>query len=79
MMATNWIKPPKGMKGWIQRKDGYVAEDGRISPDEDFANNVEYFLYDPETLKTTTPHAYTWISKHFGANFKLGNGGSDEK
>ena len=67
------------MKGWIQRKDGYVEEDGKISPDEDFANNVEYFLLESEKLKMITPHAYTWISKHFGANFKLGNGGSNGK
>lgn len=79
MMATNWMNPPEGTKGWIQRKDGYVAEDGRNSPDEDFANNVEYFLYDSEKLKTKTPHGYTWIAKHFGANFKLGNGGPHGK
>lgn len=72
MMATGWRTPPTGMKGWIQRKDGYVASDGKFSPAEDFANNVEYFLFEAQKLKRTTPHAFRWIEKYFGDKFKLG-------
>lgn len=63
----------------ISRGTNFVKPDGKISPAEDFANNVEYFLYDPKKLKDVTPHAYTWIKNHFGDSFKLGRGFSNGK
>ncbi len=68
-MSTNWYEIKD--KGWIQRKEGYVRESGKVFPTEDFANNVEYFLFEPEKLKVTTPHAYTWIKNYFGVNFEV--------
>lgn len=73
-MATGWSDPKKynlNLKGWIQRKNGYVRDSGKVSPNEDFANNIEYFLFFPEKLKTVTPSAHAWIKNHFHANFKL--------
>lgn len=55
----------------LQRECCYVEPDGKISPDEDFANNIEYFLFDSKTLERMTPHAARWIKKRFGDNFKL--------
>ena len=30
---------------------------------EDFANNVEYYLFEPNVLKEKTPKAFNWIIK----------------
>lgn len=53
----------------------FVQEDGKSRLDEDFANNIDYFLYEPRTLKEKAPEAYAWIASHFGAI--LGQGGAD--
>ena len=52
--------------------DGFVEKDGTESPEEDFANNVEYFLFDRKTLIKKTPTAEDWIHRKFGDKFKLG-------
>lgn len=72
-MVTNWFgyEGENGQVKRAQRKDEYVAEDGRESPEEDFSNNVEYYLFDPKKLQKVTPHAYRWIRDHFGDKFKL--------
>lgn len=49
----------------------FVEKDGEISPDEDFANNIEFFLFEPETLKKKSNAVYLWIQKSFGDGFKL--------
>lgn len=49
----------------------FVQPDAGTSIDENFANNVEYYLHVPETLKKTDPKSYYWIEKHFGSNFKI--------
>ncbi|MBI2606392.1 MAG: hypothetical protein HYW49_09960 [Deltaproteobacteria bacterium] len=50
---------------------GYIQEDGRIRPAEDFANNIEAFLFEPEKLREVTPGAYKWIHDRFGDTFVL--------
>ncbi len=54
----------------LNRK-GFVEDDSQNNPEEDFANNIEYFLFNPKTLKEKSPKVYDWISKKFGGNFKL--------
>lgn len=56
---------------WRGRDKGYVADDGRNSQTEDFANNIEFFLFDPAKLKKETPKVYQWIMGHFGDKFKV--------
>lgn len=73
--VTNWFPADPENNTFISRKDGFVQDDGRESPEEDFANNVESFLYEPEKLQKVTPHAYKWMKRHFGDKFKLGKGG----
>jgi len=70
---TGWkrYKLPDGREVDVPRLFGYVEEDGKLFPSEDFANNVEYFLFDPGKLKEETPKAYNWIQKHFGDKFKV--------
>ena len=73
--VTNWFveKDPKTeqTKGLAARLTGFVLDDGRDSPGEDFANNVEFFLFEPKKLQEVTPHAHRWISEHFGDKFRL--------
>jgi hypothetical protein len=70
--ATGWRPEIKGRDFyWTGRKDGYVEEDGAREPDEDFANNLDHFLFDPERLQKVTPKAYDWIKKQFSDKFKI--------
>jgi Mlc titration factor MtfA (ptsG expression regulator) len=52
----------------------FVEEDGINGPDEDFSNNIEYFLFDPKKLNAKSPKIYDWIQKKYGSKFKLGKG-----
>lgn len=74
--ATGWHLEleSNGKVYWTGRKEGYIEEDGRNSHEEDYANNVEHFLYDPDKLKKVTPKAYDWIKKRFGETFRLKKG-----
>jgi len=56
---------------WVGRKVGYVEDDGKISSEEDYSNNLEHYLYDPDKLKKVTPSAYNWIKKRFGEGFQI--------
>jgi hypothetical protein len=73
--TMNWIeiKNTKGTDVTIDRGSGFVAEDGRIGPEEDFANNVEFYLFENSRLKSVTPNAYEWLKNRFGDNFKIGS------
>lgn len=73
--ALRWTAELEGRDYYlVGRKAGYVEEDGKISPDEDYANNMEYYLYDPDKLKKTTPEAYSWIKNKYGEKLKLKKG-----
>ncbi len=53
------------------RSDGVLVKPSYTSPEEDYANNLEYFIYNPDKLKQVTPNAYEWIKKRFGPKLKL--------
>ena len=61
----------KGKIYWGGRQEGYIEDDGKTSDEEDYANNVEHYLYNPDKLKEVTPQGFQWIQKQFGKNFKL--------
>jgi hypothetical protein len=65
--------------GFEERKGAFVDEDGKDSVEEDFANNLESFLFDPNSLKKITPSAYAWIERNFPKNFHLTDGCLNEK
>lgn len=56
------------------RPGGFVEADGRQSPEEDFANNAEYYLFEPTLLKKTSPKIFSWIEKNLGSRLKLEKG-----
>lgn len=65
--VTNWFEVGNGFqRRLISRTEGFVADDGRDSPEEDFANNLEFFLFERKSLQMKTPHADRWIQRHFG-------------
>lgn len=73
LIPMNWLVVENREKGdlYFGRKDGYVLDDGRGSPDEDFANNLEFYLFELEVLKKITPHAYRWFHENFNDKLKL--------
>ena len=48
-----------------------VASDSLDSPEEEFANSIEYFFFEPETLNSRTPTAYRWLLAQFGSKLRL--------
>jgi len=73
-MATNW----SNFKGnWVTRRtnDDFIRLDGKLGPEEDFAVNVDTYLFNPDLLKKKVPHAYTWIKQYFSDKFVIRKGG----
>lgn len=52
----------------------WVEEDGVLSVDEDFSNNIEYFLFNPKVLREKNQKIYDWIKNKYGDKFILGKG-----
>lgn len=61
-------------KGYEDREGGFVEADGKMSADEDFANNIEYYLFEPSKLKNKSPNIQKWIQKKMGNKLKLEKG-----
>lgn len=59
---------------WISSRTKFIKPDGRDSPEEDFANNVEYYLTKPEKLKLISPEAYEWIKNRYDSKMKKRKG-----
>lgn len=63
--------------GWTRKdltdqRDGeFIVPAAKKSREEDFANNIEGYLLDPNSLKNKIPAAYSWISKKYSKNLKL--------
>lgn len=73
--AADWLQVKNRKTGdlmLVPNRDGFVEEDGKENPNEDFSNNIEYFLFNPTVLKEKTLKVYHWILKKFGDKFKLG-------
>lgn len=61
-----------GLVFWKPRNDAANVEpDSKVSREEDFANNIEYFLFQPDLLQKKSPQAYQWIKDKFGDKLKL--------
>ncbi|MCM2322221.1 MAG: hypothetical protein NDJ90_03060 [Oligoflexia bacterium] len=79
-VAAEWllVRNPSLPGGYVfvpnRDPEAFVAEDGPETMTEDFSNNVEYFLFEPQVLHRKTPKVYDWIKAKFGDNFKLGRG-----
>ena len=47
----------------VNTRKVFTAIDGIFSPDEDFANNIEYYLFDEKTLKKKNKEIHQWIKQ----------------
>ena len=73
-LSTNWFMDTKNLNKVIgQRSMGFVTEDSLSAPEEDFANNLEYYLILPEVLKSKYSPAYNWIRENI-PNIKMQEG-----
>lgn len=55
----------------FQRKRVFLKMEAKESPEEDFATNIEYFLYEKENIQTELPKVYKWIIDKYANNLKL--------
>lgn len=53
------------------KRSGYVEEDSKKDPDEDFANNIEYFLFNRKELEKKSPKVHGWLKRQFGDRLNL--------
>ena len=52
------------------RRKRFVEPDGDLSPGEDFANNLEYFIFNPQILKIKNPAIFDWMTIQYGDKIK---------
>jgi hypothetical protein len=55
-------------KSFHPKRKNFSEEDGSSDPDEDFANNVEHYLFEKESFKIKFPEIYRWIDNFWGRN-----------
>ena len=63
------VKTPSGEVVFVPMREKFVEDDGKEGPNEDFAKNIEHFLFSPQSLKKQTPKVYDWIRKRYGDKF----------
>jgi hypothetical protein len=61
------------------RPGEFISSRSRDGFEEDFAENISSFLFEPTRLKLIVPRAHEWISKKFSKEFKLKEGCLNEK
>lgn len=69
-----WTWKSKGAEDagvWIAGRSKYVQKDSDTSPDEDFANGVEYYIFDRTRLKFKDPAMHKWLKSKYGAKLEL--------
>jgi hypothetical protein len=81
--GTSWFSldftENEGDGQWKTNRTKFVEMDGSESPDEDFANNIEYFIFNPTKLRLFSPNIHTWIDHHYGDKLRLRKPTKDNK
>lgn len=73
LTAANWVlELERNRKFLVLRRPPResVTIHSRLSPHEDFATAIDYFIFENPILKKTTPKVHAWIDKHLGARLK---------
>lgn len=68
---TGWISLG-GVLVLSRNPEERVEYDSKLDPGEDFANNLEYLVFEPKILEAVTPSAYTWLKARFGDKISIG-------
>lgn len=66
-IASGWLDisdDPK-VPNYIPLRKDFLKPDGSNSPEEDFANNLEFYLNTPNVLKTRSPGVFLWFQNQF--------------
>jgi hypothetical protein len=72
LKAAQWRKETASSLFRVGRpKELFLNDHGRESPGEDFAIDVEYYLFYPEQLKRVTPRVYEWLGDQYGSWLRL--------
>ena len=82
MILNEWSKTLSDYKKAIQwtdklptpRAGEFVEPDGKSSAEEDLANNVEYYVFEPEKLKQTSVRIHSWIEKDLKSEIQFEKG-----
>lgn len=77
------FKEYEKVSGWNSKNSKYrpgnfVDSDGKFSSDEDFANNIEFYLFERDFLEKTSPDIFKWIDRKVGSKLKLQKGCQNE-
>ena len=48
----------------ISTRTNFTELDGSSSPSEDFANNLEYYLFDKKILEKKNPKIHQWMKEY---------------
>ncbi len=73
LTISKWLEEKIGNSTmWINRRppNQFMTDHAKESPDEDFATNIEYFLFKPAKLKNVAPQIHSWIEKQLGDKLK---------
>lgn len=68
MQALGWNETPTHD---FTRSGPYLSQDANGFPEEDFAINIEFFLFENDKVKKQLPKAYKWIIHKFTNDFNL--------
>lgn len=68
---TGWNKTNESVSF---RSGDFVEPDGKLAPEEDFANNVEYFVFEPQKLNLASLQISKWIEKTLKSKLQMERG-----
>lgn len=69
---SKFLNYRKALKWSSESRPGpFLKNNSRQSAEEDFADNFEAYLLDPDSLKRSVPEAFSWMTKNFNDQFRL--------
>ena len=60
-----------GWKGATFRDGPFLSNDSKDSPEEDFATNFEFYVFERQKFKTAIPAAHDWMKRNFGDLYQM--------
>jgi hypothetical protein len=88
LLQSDWLKLFENYKKYVKwpksgslavRPGDFVQSDGRDSAEEDFANNIEYYMFATKTLMQISPNIFSWIDQNLASQLKIKKGCYEKK